>query len=194
MPLVETIVQKMSSLSTPQRKFLGIFLTTIQLVRGKLTFRNLRRYRVFHEKASARHVRQSGDVALCHYLAMTTVLPPPPKWQRWTVPLSPKGGPHASGIDSLYHASHHRPENGLEFSAFAVVDVDYGTAYHLSIRHTQTPPRSHALMPTRAGEMGLSRIWTTMARCYPPRSSILRPMGMMRNRNLAMASASSGGI
>lgn len=36
----------------------------------------------------------------------------------------------------FYHASHDRAERGLEFSELAVVDVDYRTAYHLSMEQT----------------------------------------------------------
>jgi hypothetical protein len=47
-----------------------------------------------------------------------------------------KSGTQTYGLDSFYNSSHDRPETGLEFSELAVVDVDYGTAYHLSMEQT----------------------------------------------------------
>lgn len=75
MNLIDTILHKMSSISTPQRKFLVTLLTTIQLLRGHVTFRNLSRYSDLHEKTYARHFRQLFDFASYHHLALTTLLP-----------------------------------------------------------------------------------------------------------------------
>jgi hypothetical protein len=75
MNLIETIVHKMSSISTPQRKFLITLLTTIQVLRGKMTFRNLSRYSDLHEKTYAWHFQKSVDFADCNHLALTTFLP-----------------------------------------------------------------------------------------------------------------------
>jgi hypothetical protein len=50
--------------------------------------------------------------------------------------FSEKSGQHTYGLDMFYHGSHGRAEHGLEFSELAVVDVDYGTAYHLSMEQT----------------------------------------------------------
>jgi hypothetical protein len=44
MNLITPILQNMSTISTPQRKFVISLLTTIQCLRGKMTFRNLSRY------------------------------------------------------------------------------------------------------------------------------------------------------
>ena len=75
MNLIETIVHKMSSISTPQRKFVITLVTTIQLVRGKMTFRNLSRYSDLHEKTYARQFQHAFDFGLCNHLAMTASLP-----------------------------------------------------------------------------------------------------------------------
>jgi hypothetical protein len=137
MNLIKTIVQKMSSISTPQRKFLVTLLTTIQVLRGKMTFRNLSRYSELHEKTYARHFQKSVDFADCNHLALTTCLPAgTTKIAVMDCTFGEKSGKQTYGLDYFYNGSHDRPEKGLEFSELAVVDVDYGTAYHLSMEQT----------------------------------------------------------
>jgi hypothetical protein len=127
----------MSTISTPQRKFLFTLLTTIQMLRGKLTFRNLSRYSELHEKTYARQFQKSFDFADCNERALTTVLPKTTtKIAAIDCTFVSKSGKHTYGLDMFYHASHDRSEKGLEFSELAVVDVDYGTAYHLSMEQT----------------------------------------------------------
>lgn len=75
MNLINTILQKMSTISTPQRKFVMTLLTTIHLLRGKMTFHNLSRYGHLHEKTYARQFQKSFDFADCNHLALTTYLP-----------------------------------------------------------------------------------------------------------------------
>jgi hypothetical protein len=137
MNLIATILQKMSSISTPQRKFLVTLLTTIQLLRGNMTFRNLSRYSDLHEKTYARHFRQLFDFAYYNHVALTTLLPTTTtKIGAIDCTVISKSGKRTYGLDHFYNASHSRPEKCLEFSELAVVDVDYGTAYHLAMEQT----------------------------------------------------------
>ena len=75
MNLINTILGKMSTISTPQRKFVTTLLMTIHLLRGRMTFRNLSRYSDLHEKTYARHFAKSFDFAECSSLTLTTFLP-----------------------------------------------------------------------------------------------------------------------
>lgn len=137
MKLIETILQNMATISTPQRKFLITLLTTIQVLRGKMTFRNLSRYSDLHEKTYARQFQKSFDFADCNERALTTFLPKKTtKIAAIDCTFGAKSGKHTYGLDMFYHATHARAEKGLEFSELAVVDVDYGTAYHLSMEQT----------------------------------------------------------
>ena len=137
MNLIDTMLGKMSTISTPQRKFVITALTTIQLLRGKMTFRNLSRDSDLHEKTYARQFQKSFDFADCNELALTTVLPKTTtKIAAIDCTFVSKSGKHTYGLDMFYHASHDRAEQGLEFSELAVVDVEYGTAYHLSMEQT----------------------------------------------------------
>src|SRR5512137_1637807 len=117
MTLIQTLVQKMSTISTPPRKFLVTLLTTIQLFRGKMTFRNLSRYSDLHEKTYARQFQKSFDFADCNHLALTTSLPSNTlKIAAIDCTFGAKSGTHTYGLDMFYHASHDRAEKGLEFS------------------------------------------------------------------------------
>jgi len=137
MNLIDTILQHMSTISTPQRKFVITALTTIQLLRGKMTFRNVSRYSDLHETTYARQFQQACDFPDCNELALTTVLPKTTaKIAALDGTVVSKSGKRTYGLDRFDHSSHDRAERGLEFSELAVVDVDDGTAYHLSMAQT----------------------------------------------------------
>jgi hypothetical protein len=162
MDIITTIVQKMSSLSTPQRKFFVTLLSTIQLLRGKTTFRNLSRYSDVHEKTYARHFQKAVDFADCNYLALTTYLPSATtKIAVMDCTFGEKSGTQTYGLDMFYHGSHDRAEHGLEFSELAVVDVDYGTAYHLSMEQTPDTATLHKELGAEKTRIDwyLSHLW-----------------------------------
>ena len=162
MDIITTIVHKMSSISTPQRKFLVTLLSTIQILRGKMTFRNLSRYSDVHEKTYARHFQKAVDFADGNEIALTTFLPKDTtKIAAIDCTFVSKSGKHTYGLDMFYHGCHDRAERGLEFSELAVVDVDYGTAYHLSMEQTPDTTTLHKLIgpdKTRI-DWYLSHLW-----------------------------------
>lgn len=61
MPLIDTVLRKMSNVFKPQRMFLIVVLTTIMYLPGKANFRNLSRYSEWHEKTYSRGFRRSFD-------------------------------------------------------------------------------------------------------------------------------------
>ncbi len=137
MNLISHILGKMSTISTPQRKFLITLLTTIQVMRGRMNFRNLSRYSDLHEGTYARQFAEWCDFAACSHLTLTSLLPTSArKIAVMDCTFVDKSGSHTYGLDMFYHGTHARAERGLEFSELAVVDVDYGTAYHLSMEQT----------------------------------------------------------
>jgi len=73
--LLETILDQMSNISKPQYKFLVTLFTTIPLVRGKMIFRNLSRYRPLSEKTYARQFPQAFDFVEYPRLALAASLP-----------------------------------------------------------------------------------------------------------------------
>lgn len=162
MKLIETIMQKMSSISTPQRKFLVTVLSTIQFLRGNMTFRNLSRYSDLHEKTYARQFQKSFDFVDCNYLALTSSLPAnTTKIAALDCTFVSKSGKHTYGLDMFYHGCHDRAELGLEFSELAVVDVTYGTAYHLFMEQTPDAATMSKLLGPQETRIDwyLSHLW-----------------------------------
>ncbi len=106
-----------------------------------MTLRNLSRYSDLHEKTYARHFQKSTDFTVCNMQALTTFLPKTTtKIAAIDCTFIAKNGTKTYGRDSFYNSSHNRAEKGLEFSELAVADVDYGTAYHLSMELTPDTP------------------------------------------------------
>ena len=102
-----------------------------------MTFRNLSRYSALHEKTYSRQFQKTFDFTKCNHVALTTFLPgTTTKIAAIDATFGAKSGTHTYGLDNFYHSAHDRAERGLEFSELAVVDVDYGTAYHLSMKQT----------------------------------------------------------
>ena len=162
MSLITTILGTMSTLSTPQRKFVMTLLTTIHRLRGRMTFRNLSRYRDVHEKTHARQFAKAFDFADCNYLALNASLPnTTTKIAAIDCTVRETSGPQTSGLDMFYHGSHDRTERGLEFSELAVVDVDDGTASHLSMEQTPDTATLHKPLGTDKTRIDwyLSPLW-----------------------------------
>lgn len=151
MNVITGILETMTTISTPQRKFIMTLLTTIQLLRGRMTFRNLSRYSGLHEITFRRQFQQPFDFVAVNLNALTTWLPPQTtKIAALDCTFVPKSGTHTAGLDQFYHAIAKRAEPGLEFSELAIVEVPDGSAYHLSIR--QTPDRETILQRLGAGK------------------------------------------
>ena len=61
MTLVHDILKQMPGLSQPQRKFLATLFVTVLVLRGRVNFRNLRRYCNYSERTIARQFREPFD-------------------------------------------------------------------------------------------------------------------------------------
>ena len=62
MEIVKTILQPMSTVTKPQRKFMQVLLFLLMCRRGRANFRNLSRYSDYHEKTFSRWYRRSFDL------------------------------------------------------------------------------------------------------------------------------------
>ena len=139
MSIIETVLRQMSSVSTPQRKFMIVLLTTWMCLRGKANFRNLSRYSKVSEKTYSRGFRRQFDfvefnrLTLAELFAGDTLL-----IAAMDCSFSEKSGNHTYGLDTFYNSTHNKPEKGLEISTLVLVDVEYTTAYNLSTRQTPT--------------------------------------------------------
>lgn len=137
MPIIETVLHQMSSVSTPQRKFMTVLLMTWMCLRGKVNYRNLSRYSEVNEKTYSRWFRRDFDFIEFNRLSLASLL----RGDNTLIAaldcsFSNKSGKHTYGLDKCYNSKHSKPEKGLEISTLAVVDVEYNTAYTLSTRQT----------------------------------------------------------
>ena len=142
MPIIDTVLQKMSTVLKPQCTFLIVVLTTLMYLPGKANFRNLSRYSALHEKTYSRGFRRSFDFVEFNRLSLADIVA---RGSTLAIAIDasfiPKSGKCTYGLDCFYNGARGRAETGLEISTLAVVDIDYNTAYHLSSR--QTPPLDH---------------------------------------------------
>lgn len=150
MPLIDTILQKMSTVLKPQRTFLVVILTTLMYLPGKANFRTLSRYSELHEKTYSRGFRRSFDFVEFNRLSLAEVVT---CGSSFAVAIDSsfiqKSGKKTYGLGYFYNSARGQAETGLEISTLALIDINYNTAYHLSSR--QTPPLD-PLKETRVDE------------------------------------------
>jgi len=92
MHLIEPILQQMSSVAKPQRKFMFILLTTLTYLPGRVNFRNLSRYSPLNEKTFSRWYCRPFDFVTFNLKSLKD-LPDNDKWvAAINASFSPKSG------------------------------------------------------------------------------------------------------
>ena len=136
MKTIKRILSQMS-ISKPQQKFLLVLFSTIMILRGRMNYRNMSRYSNIHEKSFSRSFRKPFDFNLLNHLLIQETIPEGNK-RKATVDASfvPKSGEHSYGIDYFWSGVAGRSKKGQEISSLAIVDLDYNTAYNLSVEQT----------------------------------------------------------
>jgi len=139
MTIVRDILKQMPAVRQPQRKFLMVLFTTILVLRGRVTGRNLSRYCVYSERTIARQFRASFDWPEFHQHVLTTALDPCSELiSAQDASFIPKSGKQTFGLGHFFNGCANRAERGLEISTLAVVDVTRCCAFTLAV--AQTPP------------------------------------------------------
>lgn len=139
MTLVTDILQQMSAVRQPQRKFLVVLFATILALRGRVTGRNLSRYCEYSERTMARQFRASFDWPDFHQRVLTAALDPRSELiSAQDASFLPKSGKQTFGLGHFFNGCASRAERGLEISTLAVVDVTRRCAFTLAV--AQTPP------------------------------------------------------
>jgi hypothetical protein len=137
---ITKILEKMSDVTKPQKKFLVTLFLTVLLMRGKVNFRNLSRYSALNEKTYSRQFRNSFDFADFNArLIEESVLSQHEKIGVMDCSYIPKSGKQTYGLGFFYDSSHDQAAKGLEISNLGVIDVTDNTGYTLST--WQTPPQ-----------------------------------------------------
>jgi len=146
MNIIESILQQMPGISQAQKKFMVILFSTILLVYGKVNFTNLGRYSSLSEKTYRRHFLKGFDFPEFHKYFINQAL----NHERTLIAVIdcsfiPKSGKKTEGKASFYNGVAGRPEEGLEISVIAVVEVETHLSYSLSVQ--QTPWRPTTELP-----------------------------------------------
>jgi hypothetical protein len=134
---INSILEKMSGVAEPQKKFLVTLFLTILLMRGKVNFRNLSRYSDLCEKTYSRQFRKSFSFIDFNEQLIAEIVPPVhEKIGVMDCSYVPKSGTKTYGLGFFYDSSHDKASKGLEISSLAVIDVTDNTGYTLSCRQT----------------------------------------------------------
>ena len=137
---INNILEKMTCVTKPQRKFLATLILTILLMRGKVNFRNMSRYSNLNEKTYSRQFRKPFDFADFNKQLVEEIVPSHhEKIAVMDCSFIPKSGKETYGLGFFYDSSHDQAAKGLEISNLAVIDVTDNTGY--SISSWQTPPQ-----------------------------------------------------
>ena len=139
MRLLHSVLPTLRQTKKPQQKFLAHLLGLLLLLPGHATFRNLRRYRAYHERTFARWYARDVDFVSLHKAAILHVIPPAHA-QALVIDASvvSKSGQQTSGLDRVWNGRHRRTAQGLEISALAWLALTDHCAYGLSA--APTPP------------------------------------------------------
>src|SRR6266487_1467444 len=139
MTMVNDILKQMPGLGQPQRKFLATLFFTILVLRGRVNFRNLRRYCDYAERTIARQFREPFDWPDFHQRVLMTALDSHAELvSAHDASFIPKSGQQTFGLGHFCNGCASRAERGLEISTRAVVDVTRRCALTLAV--SQTPP------------------------------------------------------
>jgi hypothetical protein len=94
-----------------------------------MTFRNLSRYSLYHEKTFARLFARGFDFVSLNRAAIAQVIP---HSHEQALAFDPsfigKSGKQTYGLDKCWNGAHSRTEKGLEIAALAWVDVTDNSA------------------------------------------------------------------
>lgn len=145
MRLFDSVLMRLQNAKKPQQKFLGHVIWLMLMLPGRVTFRNLSRYRPYHEKTFARWFARDFDFVSLNHAAIVKVVPPS---HEHVLAFDPsfvsKSGKRPYGLDVFWNGSHSRTEKGLEIATLAWVDVTHNSAYTLSVAQTPTAQSSDA--------------------------------------------------
>src|SRR5713101_4082030 len=143
MTMVNDILKPMPALGQPQRKFLATLFFTILVLRGRVNYRNLRRYCDYAERTIARQCREPFDWPDFHQRVLRTALDPRSALvSAHDASFIPKSGKQTCGLGHFFNGCASRAERGREISTLAVVDVTRRCALTLAV--VQTPPGEDA--------------------------------------------------
>lgn len=140
MTIVAEILDCMSGITKPQRKFLLTLFVAMLITRTGLNFLNLSRHSSLNEKTFRRQFRKAFDFGSFNRSTIARAVPVEhTQFFAQDASFSTKSGQHTYGIDHFWNGSAARVEKGLEVSLISIVDVAANQSFALSVE--QTPPQ-----------------------------------------------------
>ncbi len=152
MTVVAQILDRMSGIAKPQRKFLLSLFVTMLVTRTRINFLNLSRHSSVHEKTYRRHFRKPFAFVSFNQSSIARAVPPAnTKLFAQDASFSAKSGKHTYGLDHFWSGCAARAERGLEVSLISIVDVEANQGFALSAEQTRPQPEKQRTekTPTR---------------------------------------------
>jgi hypothetical protein len=140
MTVVTQILDRLSGVAKPQRKFFLTLIATMLITRGRINFVNLSRHSRLSEKTCRRQFRKDFNFPCFNKAAIEHALPDEsPHLFAQDTSFSKKSGKQTDGLDYFFNGTAARAERGLEVSLISLLDVARNQALALSAE--QTPPQ-----------------------------------------------------
>ncbi len=152
MTVVAEILDRLSGVAKPQRKFLLSLFATMLVTPTRLTFLNLSRHSSVSEKTYRRQFRKPFDFASFNQAAIReAVTAASTTLFAQDTSFSSKSGKHTYGLDTFWNGTVARAERGLEVSLISLIDVAANHSFAISAEQTPAQPdtQRHAKTATR---------------------------------------------
>lgn len=141
MTIVAEILDCMSGITKPQRKFFLTLCAAMLVTRTRINFLNLSRHSSLHEKTYRRHFQKPFAFASFNQSAIARALPEAhTKLFAQDASFSTKSGKQTYGLDHFWNGCAARAERGLEVSLISILDVEQNQSFALSAEQTPTQP------------------------------------------------------
>lgn len=142
MKLVETILNGMSKVCKPQKKFMIVLMSTIMSAHGKINYRNMSRYGSLCEKTFSRQFKKDFNFAEFNQLLLKHENTDRDESVAAFDPAYiPKSGDATFGHGKFWSGCSGKVERGLEISALVTVNLKHRTAYVISAKQTPIYPK-----------------------------------------------------
>ena len=134
--LVSTIIEKISGISLPQRKFIKHILLLFMGMRGRYNFLNMARYGEYSEQSYRNNFNERID-----FLELNVELIKESCSKNLVIAFDPsyipKSGKHTDHLGYFWSGISGKALKGLEIGGLAAIDIDNNTA--MSLEAIQTP-------------------------------------------------------
>lgn len=135
---INQILDGLTDLAKPQRKFLASLFSTMLMIQSSINFLSLGRHSALSERTFRRQFRRHFEFGQLNRQIIEHNCCAQPKAFAMDASFIKKSGKHTFGLDRFWNGSHSRVEKGLELSLIAVIDTQQNASLALSAE--QTPP------------------------------------------------------